>query len=653
MNRTFLLIFVLISIMSLSAAFGAEPVGDGTSFLSSDDLFLADTPIIYGEEAFLERLSRSKESGDPLGLVLSGGSARAFAHIGVLKYLEERGIVPDFIVSNSMGSIVGLLYGAGLSPDQIYQLIASTDIGSLFTLTVPFRGGILDVSRFSDLLYSYLGDLDLSELPVPVMVVCEDLKTKRQILITEGDFYDIMEASYALPVYFSPVPYRDHLLIDGGITNLVPLSFSYRYTDKIIASTTFYANPNLDLHNPLTILNVSIDIGKRREGVEELLEYSPILIRSNVESFSFMDFDSLKDIYQAGYQSAALMGDALGTLYAGGLNDEQKAVREEFEPRDNRAGEAFYHFGFIPARDPHGRISIDTESFAAPMDDTPYHDDLFLSAGYLFNTRTTEGALRFGYSVYPYEEWDLQNTGQVDFSWLLTPRIEAVGSGRVAFETDLSSLISTQVGGSLTDVLYSQKPYTLELEFDTAFRHNDHGADTSYISAALASLYGNAHSSADSYGSMRVGYRFEDLTSHVLFGEFSGVVRTSSPFRFDLSGVGSLPLNPGALVRFFRRDMFRSSLTPGRYEKVLGGSIGLDLEPLGKDVSFAEFILVKDLTVGLYGDMLLTDSLSWGAGVRTEMLLSVIGLKSTSLELFGGYDSLRQGIVYNFIFTID
>ena len=80
------------------------------------DLYLTDIPVYYGEEAFLERLESRDSEDEPLGLVFSGGAARAFAHIGVLKKMEAENIYPDFIVANSMGSVVALLYAAGFSP---------------------------------------------------------------------------------------------------------------------------------------------------------------------------------------------------------------------------------------------------------------------------------------------------------------------------------------------------------------------------------------------------------------------------------------------------------------------------------------------------------------------------------------------------------
>ena len=183
-----------------------------------DYFLLADEPITYGEEHFRTRiLDRTKGDRDPIGLVLTGGSARALAHLGVLKYMEEEGIVPDFIVSNSMGSIIGLLYAAGMRPEQIAELMNVGELSNYFNFTIPIYGGLLLPSSFKTLVKSVVGeDLDLKDLPIPVMVVCDDLVTKREIRITEGNFADILIASFALPVYFPPVEYRGHLLLDGG-----------------------------------------------------------------------------------------------------------------------------------------------------------------------------------------------------------------------------------------------------------------------------------------------------------------------------------------------------------------------------------------------------------------------------------------------------
>ena len=205
--------------LALLAAVLAASVFPSDAAIADTGLLISDIPVTYGDEGFRERiLERTGGDRDPVGLVLTGGSARALAHIGVLQYLEENGIVPDFIVSNSMGSIIALLYAAGLSPADISELLMAADLSDLFSFTLPLEGGILLPSGFEALVGSVLGkDLRLEDLSIPVMVVCSDLVTKRDIRITEGDFTTVLLASFALPFYFPPQEYRGHILIDGGV----------------------------------------------------------------------------------------------------------------------------------------------------------------------------------------------------------------------------------------------------------------------------------------------------------------------------------------------------------------------------------------------------------------------------------------------------
>lgn len=115
---------------------GAEP------FFSDQNPFTAlNDPIPIGIERFSSRLDAVRGEREPIGLVLSGGSARALAHIGVLAVLEEAGIRPDFIVANSMGAIVALLYAAGYSPEAIGTLLEGTSLSALFEPVFRFEAG--------------------------------------------------------------------------------------------------------------------------------------------------------------------------------------------------------------------------------------------------------------------------------------------------------------------------------------------------------------------------------------------------------------------------------------------------------------------------------------------------------------------------------
>lgn len=276
------------------------------SFALDDTVFLQSTPIFVGEENFDQRIQQIKEEREPLGLVLSGGSARAYAHIGVLRQLEKADIKPDFIVANSMGAIIGLLYSAGFSADNIQQIVTSVELTSFFDIVFPLKGGILSSRYFAEALSRLFPDssFDIANSFIPIIVPAEDFYTKRQILFAQGDIVEVMRAAFAMSFMMEPVEYylpdgTKTLLIDSGAIDLGSFSIAKRISDNLIVSTALYT-PILKGNNPITILNRTLSIGKERVLIQDILNYSPLLIRNDVENYSFMDFANVTEIINKG-----------------------------------------------------------------------------------------------------------------------------------------------------------------------------------------------------------------------------------------------------------------------------------------------------------------------------------------------------------------
>ena len=295
-------IFSFLLVAAMAACF--PEVSSAESFFAADNPFLLlDDPILIGGESFSARIEAVRATRKPVGLVLSGGSARAFAHVGVLEALEEHGVRPDFVVANSMGAVVAILYAAGIAPRDIRLLIESYPVTELFDAAVPTRGGLLDARRFAAMIRELLIYDDLQDFPIPLMVVCEDIQSRRQIRLAAGEVGTTAVASFALPAIFDPVLMDGMRLIDGGVTNLVPVGVAAAYTDRIVAATSLYSR-DLKLTNPVVILNRSIDLGKTRNAIAEMDALRPAVIRCAVEDVSYMDFDGVAAIVARGYESA-------------------------------------------------------------------------------------------------------------------------------------------------------------------------------------------------------------------------------------------------------------------------------------------------------------------------------------------------------------
>jgi len=635
----------LFAFMLLAASHGVLPASAQAS-AQTDDLLLAATPLFYGEEAFLARIeARTGGRREPVGLVLSGGSARAFAHIGMLRRLEEAGVVPDFIVANSMGSIIGLLYAAGLSPDQIYELVSSTAIGPLFEPTVPLSGGILDPSRFSDLLRLYLGDLRLEDLPIPILVACEDLVTKREILVAEGDFTTVMEAAYALPVFFPPVAYGDHRLIDGGITNLVPLGLAMRFSDSVIVSSTFYDAKGLNLRNPLIVLNTSIDISKRRAGVVDLLEYpSAVWIRCGVESYSFMAFDRLDELTAEGYRSADAMAARFEGLASGGVDAGLEAVRRDYDRAIAAAGDSWAPFERAPSRKARLTVTPVVRSTAYPGDGYYLSDSLFGGASLGFRGGPLELSLEGGADWRAYADCSAVPAAAASGLLYLAPwlRLEGLAVARW-----------TDEGGDGLPELYHRSGIAAarawdggRIELSSRLEQDGIGLD-----GGTTLLTSGAGLVLDREGTLRgvsvgAGHQLTgSWDEHYAYANGGLLVMPLPALALRAGGLARVALDPDGLSPFFLSDplsVVDPSEVDGAGRVLLGASLSAGWEPERLAFSFAELIVMRRVSLALYGDAAWIGAegrpASLVAGLRAGCELSLIGLKSARFLLDAGRD---------------
>lgn len=294
----------------------------------------------------------NQESERPkIGLALSGGGARGGAHIGVLKKLEELNVPIDYIAGTSMGAIVGALYAAGYTPDEIETMVRDADWRSAFTdrparrdetmrkkeldreLLIPYRVGFNNGSfqfpmgavegqhldqMFHRFLLPVANVRNFDDLRVPFRAVATDLETGDEIVLSEGSLADAIRASMSVPGFFAPVPHQDRLLVDGGMANNLPVSVAREMgADIVIAvdiSMPLFKADQLDsvlsvteqLTGFLTRRNTEVQIAS--------LTARDILIVPDLEGFTSTDFKAAGDLAELGYQATAEFETALAAL---------------------------------------------------------------------------------------------------------------------------------------------------------------------------------------------------------------------------------------------------------------------------------------------------------------------------------------------------
>lgn len=160
-----------------------------------------------------------------VSLVLGSGGARGYAHIGVIRWIEEQGLEIKSVVGCSMGALIGGCYAAGKLDEYAdwARAIRKADIVRLLDFTLS-KKGFVDGSRIIEVLKEFVGEHEIGELPVRFTAVASDIWREKEIWINSGSLFEAIRASIAMPFFFLPYEKEGRLLLDGGILNPVPIA---------------------------------------------------------------------------------------------------------------------------------------------------------------------------------------------------------------------------------------------------------------------------------------------------------------------------------------------------------------------------------------------------------------------------------------------
>ena len=166
-----------------------------------------------------------QRQGMKIGIAFGAGAAKGWAHIGVIKRLEEAGIVPDVVAGTSIGALAGGCYAAG-KLDGLEAFARSMTRRRVFSLMdFSWRGsGLITGDKLGRMLTSELGQTQIEDLDRPFICIATELMTGHEIWLQEGNLANAVRASYALPGVFKPVYLNDMWLLDGAVVNPIPVS---------------------------------------------------------------------------------------------------------------------------------------------------------------------------------------------------------------------------------------------------------------------------------------------------------------------------------------------------------------------------------------------------------------------------------------------
>lgn len=292
-------------------------------------LFIFCLPASFAED---------KNQRPKVGLALSGGGARGFAHVGVLKVLQEVDIPVDFIAGTSMGSVMGGLYALGYSPEELERLAININWQDAFNDNPPrktlffeqkkeasryllefgFKGrkfqlpsGLSAGQKISNLLslltipYTGMGNFD--QMRIPYRAVATDIVTGSEVILdgSQLSLAESMRASLAIPVVFTPVDFGDKLLVDGGLVKNLPVDIVKAMGANIVIAVDVSTplKKKKDLESLFAIIDQSISL-QIAHSTEQQLALADMVITPNLENYTGSDFTKARELIQKGEEAA-------------------------------------------------------------------------------------------------------------------------------------------------------------------------------------------------------------------------------------------------------------------------------------------------------------------------------------------------------------
>jgi len=238
-----------------------------------------------------------------VGLVLSGGGARGFAHVGVLKALNEAGIYPDVISGVSAGAIAGALIADGHDADEIMGMFKETKTYKYIEFIIP-KSGLVKITGIAKILDQNLKAKTFEELKIPLFVTACDLTNGKIEYFYKGELLNRVLASSTVPVLFQPIKMDSKTFVDGGVMNNFPVEPIEKKCDLLIG---VHVNPLGYVKDFTSMLSIaerafhlcfSMNLGKKAKKCDIFIE------PPELKDYKLLDVPKIKDIYQWGYKEA-------------------------------------------------------------------------------------------------------------------------------------------------------------------------------------------------------------------------------------------------------------------------------------------------------------------------------------------------------------
>lgn len=246
---------------------------------------------------FFSWLFRKRNRKIKIGLALGSGGAKGFAHLGILRALEDNGIEIDMIAGTSIGSIVGAFYCNGYTSTDIYEMLKKVDFSEI-TSPVMIK---MDTSGLAKVLDREIGSLNIEELKKPFRAVATEIESGKEHVFNRGNVATALCASCSMPPFFKPVVIDGVRYVDGAYTNSVPADVVKGLGADYIIGVDLYTKSSMPSFLKRIFPTYKSDV---LEPWAKGYEFSDTIMHPKLDGYTSVSFSEGDAIYDIGYQTA-------------------------------------------------------------------------------------------------------------------------------------------------------------------------------------------------------------------------------------------------------------------------------------------------------------------------------------------------------------
>jgi len=237
-----------------------------------------------------------------IGLVLSGGGARGFAHLGVMQALNDAGIFPDVISGTSAGALAGVLYADGNTPKEIHKIMNSGSRLDFMRPTLP-REGLLQIGGVIKILKTYLHAKTFEELKIPLYVTATDLNNGKAVYFSKGELINPIIASASIPVLFQPVIINGICYVDGGVLDNLPLHPIENKCNFLIGSFVNPVGYMEKISGLISIAERTFMLSMSKEITEKAKSFDLFIAPLKLGTYGILDPEKAEELFSIGYKA--------------------------------------------------------------------------------------------------------------------------------------------------------------------------------------------------------------------------------------------------------------------------------------------------------------------------------------------------------------